>query len=208
VAAAAVLLATGTSWGQVEVEYDLTLLVVSPEAGPAQVAFSYPRVVDHNELSAGIAELARATGAVVSQVEIVDGPLARGSSQEGTAGEFAAAGLIRRQTGALPLGPLIRALPDWHRARLVFVVPGKFGLVGPRDTTADGFLVRLVNDMQPYEYDVERKSVGSGPSAQATEASRRTGPMVSVALIGLPAGFLVGWLLGDRRTGPTGSTRR
>jgi len=204
--AATLLLAGGAAWGQSE--YDLTVLVVAPEQGPTELAVSYPTVVDHDALSSGIARLARSSGAVLGEVKIVDLQRARGAPQQGTAAEFTITGLIHEASGSLPVGPIIRALPDWQHARLVFVMPDGFPFVGPGDTVADGFAVKLVNDMQAYEYDVERRSVGPAPSAQATEAGPTRRPMLSVVLIGLPAGFLVGWLLGDRRTGPTVTARR
>ncbi|MBN1459207.1 MAG: hypothetical protein JXA57_06705 [Armatimonadetes bacterium] len=206
VVAAILLLAGGAAWGQSE--YDLTVLVFSPLQGPTQLALSYPSVVDHDGLSSGIEQLARSTGALLGDVEIVDLQRARGAPEQGTAAEFSVTGLIHQASGSLPVGPLIRALPNWHHLRLVFIMPEEFTFVGPRNTVADGFAVQLVNDMQAYEYDVERKSVGSGPSAQATEARRTRSPVLSVVLIGLPAGFLVGWLLGDRRTGSTTAARR
>jgi hypothetical protein len=207
VTAATLLLAGGFSWGQGQSEYDLTVLVVTPPSGPTQLAVSYPRVVDHDTLSAGIGGLARATGGVLGDVEMVDLQRARGDPQQGTAAQVAITGLIRTASGSLPVGPIIRALPDWQHARLVFIMPTQFAFVGPRDTIADGFAVQLVNDMQAYEYDVERKSVGSAPSTQATAARRTQRPMLSVVLIGLPAGFLVGWLLGERRTSPISARR-
>lgn len=205
---ATLLFTGGSSWGQGESSHDLTVLVVSPQSGSTQMAISYPRVIDHEALSASIVELARATGAVLGEVEIVDLQRARGAPEQGTAAELTVTGLINRASGSLPVGPIIRFLPGWQHARLVFVPPAEFAFVGPRDTIADGFSVRLVNDMQAYEYDVERKSVGSGSSTQATEARPTRRPMLSVVLIGLPAGFLVGWLLGEGRTGPTAAARR
>jgi len=181
------------------VQYDLMVIVVAPDAGPEQVALSYPKVVDHKAVQEGLAALAKATGAKLSGVKIEDMQQARGFPGKGTAAQFTAVGLVRPNSGALPVGPIIRSLKDWQRMRLVFMVGEGFRFAGPTDAAADGFVVKLINRMQPYEYDVERKSVAAAArSKQAAEEKKRSALLPAV-LIGLPAGLIVGWLLGDVR---------
>ncbi len=182
-------------------EHDLTVIVFASDTGPAQVALSYPEVIDHQALADGIRRLAEQTGASVGQVEITDSQQAQGMPGQGTAAQFAAEGLVRVRTGALPVGPIIRSLPHWRRMRLVFMVGDDFPFVGPGDTAADGFVLRLVNRMKPYEYDVERKSGGVAPEEETVEEESGAGALLPAALIGLPAGLIVGWLLGDVRPG-------
>ncbi len=183
--------------GRVADGYDCTVIVFAPDAGPAQVALSYPTVIDHTTLREGIQSLAQATGASIRQVEVEDGQQARGGPAKGTAAQFTADGLLRPHTGALPVGPIIRSLPHWHRMRLAFMVGEQFTFAGPSDASADGFVVRLVNRMKPYEYDVERKSGGAAAPEAAEEEKPASRALLPAVLIGLPAGFLVGWLLGD-----------
>jgi hypothetical protein len=182
-------------------EHDLTAIVLASDEGPTYVALSYPEVIDHQAVADGIRQLAEQTGASVGQVEITDSQQAQGMPGEGTAAQFTAEGLVRVRTGALPVGPIIRSLPHWSRMRLVFIMGDDFPFVGPGDTAADGFVLQLVNRMKPYEYDVERKSGGAAPEQEMVEEELGLGALLPAALIGLPAGLIVGWLLGDVRPG-------
>jgi hypothetical protein len=192
------------------VPYDLIVLVYAPEAGPAQVAMSYPKVVDHAAIEQGLVELARRTGARISGVRISNGRQGRGMAEVGTAAEFTATGLLDqlrgRPLGALPVGPMIRSLPEWRHLRLVFMVGEGFPWSGPGTTTADGFSVRLLSGMQPYEYDVERKSSRLAPREVARKrvgatrrAARTSGAVLPALLMGLLAGFAIGWLATGKR---------
>ena len=183
--------------GQAADDYDLTVIVFAPDAGPAQVALSYSSLIDRSTLLQGLDALAQAAGVSIGQVEVEDGQQARGDPEKATAAQLTVNGLVRPQTGTLPLGPIIRALPNWHRMRLVFIVGEQFSFGGPSDASADGFVVRLVNRMKPYEYDVERKSGGVATPEAAAEEKPLSRALLPAVLIGLPAGFLVGWLLGD-----------
>lgn len=126
-------------------------------------------------------------------------PLERDSPQMGTAAEFLASGMIARETGMLPVGAVIRSLPDWQRMRVVFVLDKGFRFSGPRDASADGLAVRLVNMMEAYEYDVERMSGKVGMGGEVAPAERKSAPVLPAAAIGAAPGLVVGWLLGDRR---------
>ena len=182
---------------QVAEDYDLTVIVFAPDAGPAQVALSYSTLIDRATLLEGLHALEQAAGVPIGPVEVEDGQQLRGEPQKATAAQFAVNGLVRPQTGTLPVGPIIRSLPDWERMRLVFIVGEQFTFVGPSDTSADGFVVRLVNRMKPYEYDVERKSGRAAAPQTAADEKSASRALLPAVLIGLPAGFLVGWLLGD-----------
>jgi hypothetical protein len=191
------------------VAYDLTVIVVVPEIGPAQVAIGYPKVVDHAVIGKGLGELAQRTGAVVSSVEIREGQQGRGMSETGTAVAFAAAGLIREGQGVLPVGPIIRSLPEWEHMRLVFLVGGAFSWTGPGTATADGYAVRVVSSMKPIEYDVERKSSRLTPPPVTPRQHPVSAAVLPAVLIGLPAGLLIGWLVyGSGGKLPNGTIRR
>jgi len=183
--------------GQVADDHDLTVIVFAPDAGPARIALSYSTLIDRNTLLEGLEALAQAAGVSIGQVEVEDGQQARGYPEKATAAQLTAHGLVRAQTGTLPVGPIVRSLPEWHRMRLVFIVGERFSFVGPSDVSAEGFVVRLVNRMKPYEYDVERKSGGVAAPAETAEEKPASRALLPAVLIGLPAGFLVGWLLGD-----------
>ena len=186
------------------VSYDLTVLVYAPDVGPAQVAIGYPKVVDHAAIVKGLGELAGRTGARMSGVRISDGRQARGMAEVGTAAEFTATGLLDEKRGALPVGPIIRSLPEWQHMRLAFMVGERFPWSGPGTTTADGFSVRLLSSMQPYEYDVERKSSRLAPQEVAPQRRAESRAVLPALLMGLLAGFAIGWLAtGERqRTRP------
>ncbi len=175
--------------------YDLTVIVYAPEAGPAQVAMSYPRLVDHDAIRKGLDELAQRTRSVLAGTNIVDGQQGRGISETGTAVEFAATGLVREGQGALPVGPIIRSLPNWQHMRLVFVVGATFRWVGPQSAYADGFAVQVISSMKPIEYDVERKNRALAPPAGAKAQIQGAPATLPAVLIGLPAGFAIGWLI-------------
>jgi len=176
--------------------HDLLILVYAPDVGAAQVALSYSGVVDHGALAAGIEDLGGRTGATITDVAIQDEQQAQGMPGEGTAAGFVASGLIRADTGVLPVGPLIRSLPKWEHARLVFIVGEQFSLVGPTSVVADGYAVQLVDSMKPYEYDVERKS-GSIIASSVLARQGNWRGLIPAMLLGLPAGAVVGWLLGS-----------
>jgi hypothetical protein len=178
---------------------DLTVLVIARAAAPTQVALSYARRVDKGRLRAGIGELAERAGTRASGVVIREGPLEKGSGQLATAAQFVAPGLIRQETGMLPVGAIVRSLPDWRHMRLVFFTGERFRFSGPRDAAGDGFVVRLVNEMEAYEYDVERMSGRVSPPGEVVPLRARSAPLLPGALIGAPPGLLLGWLLADRR---------
>jgi len=131
-------------------DYDLTVLVFAA-GGPPQVALSYSRTVDHNELRAGIENLLAPVGAEPVDLVVQDGPLQRGSSRLATGAQFVAPGLVEQLTGMLPVGLIIRSVPAWTHMRLVFILGDDFRLSGPTDATADGFALTLVNRMKAYE---------------------------------------------------------
>ena len=189
--------------------YDLTVIVYAPDVGPAQVAISYPRVVDHAAIEKGLGELAGRTGAVISAVKVTDGQRGQGMSETGTAVEFSAVGLIRQAQGSLPVGAVIKSLPEWEHMRLAFLVGEAFRWTGPGATTAEGFAVRVVSSMKPIEYDVERKSEELAPPAPPVEEKPVSLAVLPAVLIGLPAGFATGWLVaGERQRGGSRSGRQ
>jgi len=201
---ATALLAGAPVGAQEATSYDLMALVYAPGMGPAQVAMSYPKVVDHAAIEKGLGELARRTGAKITGVRFSDGKQARGTAEVGTAVEFTATGLLDEKRGALPVGPIIRSLPEWQHMRLAFMVGEGFPWSGPGTTTADGFSVRLLGSMQPYEYDVERKSSRLAPPEVAPQRRAESRAVLPALLMGLVAGFAIGWLAtGERqRTRP------
>ena len=180
---------------------DLTVIVLSraPALAPTQVALGYSRVIDEARLRAGIAELGKRAGVKVSEVGIEEAPLGMGSSERATAAQFLAPGLIEGGTGLLPVGAIVRSLPDWEHMRIVFLPEEGFRLSGPRDATVDGFAVRLVNQMEAYEYDVERMSGKAGPTGEAVPSEGQSVPLLPAIAIAVPPGLLLGWLLADRR---------
>ena len=206
---ATALLAGAPMGAQEATSYDLMVLVYAPDVGPAQVAMSYPKVVDHAAIEKGLGELARRTGARISGARISDGRQARGTAEVGTAVEFTATDLLDEARGGLPVGAIIRSLPEWQHMRLAFMVGEGFRWSGPGTTTADGFSVRLVSSMQPYEYDVERKSGRLAPPVVAPQKRAESRAVLPALLIGLLAGFAIGWLAtGERqRTGRRSSSR-
>jgi hypothetical protein len=191
-------------------------MVLANGPGPAGVVVSYPARIDHEALKSAIQQLGKSVGFAPSKLAIRDAPVAQQVSDLGTDAEFTASGLVT-SSGRLPVGAIIRALPQWEHMRLVFILDPKYPFVGPADVTAEGFAVRLVNRVATYEYDVERISgktappgeakatggVTQGPSAGLDEQGRSTGQaspsfiqqMLPAALIGLPSGLLAGWLL-------------
>ena len=179
--------------------YDLTVIVLSRAPAPTQVALGYPRVIDEARLRAGIAELGERAGVKVSEVRIEEAPLGTGSRERATAAQFLAPGLIEGGTGLLPVGAIVRSLPDWEHMRIVFVPEEGFRLSGPRDATVGGFAVRLVNQMEAYEYDVERMSGKAGPTGEAVPSEGHSVPLLPAIAIAVPPGLLLGWLLADRR---------
>lgn len=195
---AAALLGSGSA----RQPYDLIVLVIAPKEGPATVVASYPQVTDHQALREGVAELGRRARATVSQVQVRDAVLTRETAARGTDAEFAAAGLVR-SGGPLPVGPIVRALPDWRHLRLVFVVEEGFRFAGPTEVALTGFSVRLVSDQAPYEYDVERTTgrPRAAPTSEPGEEAETEPPprarrgVLPAVMIGLPSGLLLGWLL-------------
>jgi len=191
--------------------YDIVVMVIASGSGDPQVALSYARPVSHRALRSGIEGLARGTGAKVSGVAIRDARVARGIAEKGTDAEFSAAGLIG-EDGPLPVGPIIRSLPEWEHMRLVFALREDYPFAGPFDVTADGFGVRLVNRVATYEYDVERisktgraqdrsgvagslGSSGAGAAESLPSARGLSQQLLWAALIALPSGLLLGWLV-------------
>ena len=179
--------------------YDLIVIVMSRAPAPTQVALSYSRVIDEARLRAGIATLGERAGVKVAEVLIEEAPLTKGSAERATAAQFLAPGLVEPATGLLPVGAIVRSLPDWEHMRIVFIPEAGFRLVGPRDASADGVVVRLVNEMEAYEYDVERMSGKVGPAGEAVPSEAQSVPLLPAIAIAIPPGLLLGWLLADRR---------
>jgi len=203
-AAAAVVLAWGVKVAAGAGEsspaaYDLTVFVVARPPIPTQVALSYSQVVDEKRLRESIEELAERAGAQVSEVDVEQSPLERGSEELATGAQFQARGLIKWETGALPVGAIVRALPEWRHMRVVFLVGENFRFAGPRDGAADGLVVRLVNAMEAYEYDVERMSGRVGPSVEVSSPGPGSAPVMPAVLIAVVPGLVLGWLLAERR---------
>jgi hypothetical protein len=180
-------------------EYDLTVLVLDRDVDSTRVALSYSHTVDHSVLGAAFDELMAGVGASADDVLMEDAPMSGGVSQVATAAEFTAGGLLADPSGMLPVGMIVRSLPEWRRMRLVFVLDEEYQFAGPHDAEADGFVVRLLNAMQAYEYDVERNSgPRAAPSTPAAEKAE-TISLLPAVLIGMAAGFVLGWVFGDRR---------
>ena len=179
--------------------YDLTVIVLARPPAPTVVALSYSHVVDEARLRAGIATLGERVGVTVAEVRIEEAPLAKGSGALATAAQFLAPGLVEPATGLLPVGAIVRALPEWEHMRIVFIPEEGFRLSGPRDASADGVVVRLVNEMEAYEYDVERMSGKVGPAGEAVPSEAQSVPLLPAIALAVPPGLLLGWLLADRR---------
>ncbi len=180
-------------------DYDLAVLVIARDPHVALVGLGYSRSIDHKLLEESIDKLmARAHGRA-EQLVIEDSPLGEAPVRLVTEAQFAAPGLIDREGGVLPVGVIARSLPEWRRMRLAFLVEEQFPFHGPGDASADGLVVKLINDMQAYEYDVERNSEPT--AAPTTPEPVRPKPVspLPAALIGMPTGFLLGWVFGERR---------
>jgi hypothetical protein len=187
--------------------YDLTVLVLTQASMPDQVAISYSSTIDHSRLSEAIQRLSEQAQAQMTHISISNISPGRTPGAAGTDAEFLARGLVR-DSGGLPLGPIIRSLPDWSHLRLAFIVDEPYSFCGPHDATADGFVVRLTKSSKVYDYDVERMSGEAAQAAQinignsAQESTGRDGlpeGTLPAALIAVPTGFLFGWLLPVRR---------
>ncbi|MGD0111358.1 MAG: hypothetical protein ABSD48_05790 [Armatimonadota bacterium] len=191
------------------------VMVAANGPGPADVVVSYPGVIDHVVLESAIRQLGKSVGFTPAGFAVRDAALAQHVSANGTDAEFKASGLVAG-SGRLPVGAIIRSLPQWEHMRLVFILDPTYPFVGPTDVTAEGFAVRLVNRVATYEYDVERISGKAAPPGEATATGGVTrGPstglgdrgqaaqappsflqqVLPAALIGLPGGLLAGWLL-------------
>lgn len=178
--------------------YDLTFLVLARGPQVPEVAVSYSHQIGHDALRAGLEELARRTGARLEGVSISDGPLGREPTPVGTGASFRAPGLLDRRSGALPVGPVARSLPEWRRMRMLFLLDEEFPFRGPGDVAADGFAVSLLSRVAPYEYDVERMT---GPAARpapdrppAVPPDPGPSPLLA-GLVGAPIGFVLGWVV-------------
>jgi hypothetical protein len=194
--------------------YDTVVTVMARAPGPNRVVVVYSKVVDHKALRAGIAELGERAGVKPSGVVVRESLLARELTARGTDVEFSAPGLVP-PAGALPVGAIIRSLPEWEHMRLVFLLDKEYAFSGPLEATAGGFAARLVNQGEAYEYDVERIGrtgaatvAAAWPSARKRQPSASRGRSSAVAartardrailpavLIGLPSGLLAGWLV-------------
>jgi len=184
-------------------EYDLVVLVVA-EAGQAEfVALSYTRAIESAALKESIERLGEAAGCRVSGISIREVPVQRGARELASDADFAAPGLIDLRGGGLPVGPMIRSFADWNRMRLVFLVGDEFPFAGPGDAEVEGFAVRLLGRVAPYEYDVERRrgtpqAGGETPPPQPRQ-SPHAGPF-AWAVGGLcgALGLLLGWFVSGR----------
>jgi len=179
--------------------YDLTVVVLATGPGPTRVALSYSHQVDHDGLREAIRQLCGLANCQATEVAIRDAPLEEGSPVLSTSGEFAAAGLVRAGRGALPVGPVVRSLPEWRHLRLVFMVGEDYPFCGPTDSTVDGFVVRLVNRLVAYEYDVELKGGSVVPPDESAPSDRPSEPLLLSVLFGTPSGFLFGLLISTRQ---------
>ena len=192
---------------------DLTVLVVDRPVTAAhwpptpQVALSYAHLVDHERLRASIEDLMARGGGSAGQIVIEDAPLevqteaTEKPPELATAAQFQAPGLVDARSGVLPVGAIIRSLPDWRHMRLIFVVGEGFPFGGPYQTAADGFVLRLINQVEAYEYDVERMSGKLAPAGETSIPERPSAPLLPAALIGAVAGLAAGWLLGGPLSG-------
>jgi hypothetical protein len=187
--------------------HDLIVLVMARSPLPTQVFLSYSHVVDEGRLRSGIAEIGERTGAQLGEVVVEKAPLRKSSEELATAARFAAPGLIRAETGGLPLGAVVRSLPEWEHMRVVFVVDEAFPFAGPKGMAADGYVVRLVGQVEAYEYDVERMSGTMGTAGGSRPSEERSAPVAPAVLIGAAPGLLLGWLLAERRRGETARRR-
>jgi len=197
-----VLLAAGPGTAGVESPpraHDLMVMVLARAPVPTQVALMYSRVIDEERVRAGIGELGERIGREVGEIEIQEMRLERDSTQLGTAARFLAPGLIEPETGLLPVGAVIRSLPDWEHMRLVFILDEGFPFSGPRDAAADGFVVRLVSGMEAYEYDVERMTGRLKAGGEGVPSGGKPAPVLPAVVIGVAPGLVLGWLLADRR---------
>ncbi len=174
--------------------YDLTVVVLATGPGPTQVALSYSHQVDHDGLREAIRQLCGLASCQATEIAIRDEALEEGSPVLTTSAEFVAAGLVRAGRGALPVGPVVRSLPEWRHLRLVFMAGENYPFCGPTDSTVDGFVVRLVNRLVAYEYDVELKGGRAVPPDEPAPSDRAREPLLLSALLGAPSGFLFGLL--------------
>jgi hypothetical protein len=83
--------------------------------------------------------------------------------------------------------------------RIVFLLDEGFAFSGPGDAAADGFVVRLVNQMEAYEYDVERMTGKVEVGGEAAPSGGELAPVLPAVAIGAVPGLVLGWLLADRR---------
>jgi hypothetical protein len=205
---------TRTTGDSAAAPYDIVVMVLASGPGAADVVVSYPTVIDHAVLESAIRQLGASVGFTPAGLTVRNAALAQQISANGTDAEFKASGLVTN-SGRLPVGAIIRALPQWKHMRLVFILDPEYPFVGPTDVAAEGFAVRLVNRVATYEYDVERTSgkaaaaggaaggATSGPSAGPDTQDETAGQasahllhqVLPAALIGLPSGLLAGWLL-------------
>ncbi len=179
--------------------YDLTVVVLATGPGPTRVALSYSHQVDHDRLGEAIRQLCLLANCQATEVAISDVPLEEDSAVLSTSAEFAAEGLVRAGRGALPVGPVVRSLPEWRHLRLVFMAGENYPFCGPTNTMVDGFAVRLVNRLVAYEYDVELKSGRVVPPEESAPSDRAREPLLLSALLGAPSGFLFGLLISTKK---------
>jgi len=189
-------------------EYDLVVLVVA-EAGQAElVALSYTRAIESAALKESIERLGEAAGCRVSGISIREVPVQRGARELASDADFAAPGLIDVRGGGLPVGPMIRSFADWNRMRLVFLVGDEFPFAGPGDAEVDGFAIRLLRRVAPYEYDVERRR---GTALAGGDMTPLPGPPRSPLLDSFAwtagglcgaVGLLLGWFVSGWRREP------
>lgn len=189
--------------------YDLVVLVVGQAGGQAQVALSYAGRLSHSRLRAGVAAIARETGARVTQLTIRDERTSRGSSALATSASFT---LDRLVSGVrpLPVSSLAAGLPAWRRMRLVFVLEPGLPFRGPATVNGEDFAASLVAGpageeadlarVRVYEYDVvtmnrgrgedpaQRGLTKRGPSAEAARRRHRGEIVLSAVLVLAAAG--------------------
>jgi len=184
------------------------VVLVVADAGEAErVALSYTGAVESAALRKSIEKLGETAGCPVSEIAVREVPIQRGARELASDADFVAPGLVHLREGALPVGPMIRSLTDWNRMRLVFLVGSEFQFTGPGDAQVDGFAVRLLRRVTPYEYDVERRRGTAQAGGEMAPPGPPRSPLsdsfawTAGGLCGA-VGLLLGWFVSGWRREP------
>ena len=188
-------------------EYDLVVLVVADAGQAERVVLSYTRAVERANLTESIERLGETAGCPVSDIAVREVPVQRGARELASDADFVAPGLVHLRGGGLPVGPIIRSLADWNRMRLVFLVGSEFQFAGPGDAEVDGFAVRLLGRVAPYEYDVERRRGTLQAGGETAPPGRPRRPLAdpsawTVGGLCGALGLLLAWFVSGRRREP------